>query len=89
MKILLNFNSQVEATNPWNLKKPVHRAPWRPPVAAAMTPKRHWRRLVQNSGIVAVFEKKFSDDRQNLYCARVRRRTRTPQKNLAPPPNLV
>ena len=77
MKILLNFNHQVEATNPWNLKKPVQRAPssWRPPpVAAAMTPKRHWRRLVRNSGIVADFEKKFSDDRQNLYCARGRTR---------------
>jgi hypothetical protein len=39
-----------------------------------MTPKRHWRRLVRNSGIVADFEKKFSDDRQNMYCARGRTR---------------
>tara|TARA_B100000482_G_scaffold46264_1_gene30398 strand:+ start:254 stop:481 length:228 start_codon:yes stop_codon:yes gene_type:complete len=74
MKILLNFNHQVEATNPWNVKKPVQRAPWRPPVAAAMTPKRHWRRLVRNSGIVADFEKNFPDDRHNLYYARGRTR---------------
>jgi hypothetical protein len=58
MKFLLNFNSQVEATNPWNWKKPVQSAAWRPPVTAAMTPKRHWRRLVRKSPIVADFEKK-------------------------------
>ena len=39
MKIWLNFNRHVEATNPWNWNKPVESGAWRPPVAAAMTPK--------------------------------------------------
>ena len=77
MKILLNFNLQVEATNPLNWKKPVQSGAWRPPVAAAMTPKRHWRHLVRKSGIVADFEKKKSPLTVKIRTARVAARGRT------------
>ena len=88
MKILLNFNSQVEAKNPWN---------WKKPVQCYLAPASRGRNdteaplalLRPKIGIVADFEKEFCKIRTARAAARVRRRTRTPKKNLAPSPNLV